>query len=484
MRARSSTGIGPGPTQQRDRVNLHAGQKLGDAADLRAFYIFAHVQEHLPGALTRAQFDTDPTQAVANNVTNRWGRDYDLQHVGLQYRAQLSPTQRLEISPYLQYRDIDHPIFEVISQISHDVGAEIRYENTADVAGRRNRFTVGLQPAFGRVGNRQYANTGGAHGALSRDELDRASTLALYAENGLMLTSRLTATAGFRVERSDRTVADRLLSNGDQSDARTFDAFSPRLGLLATTGKSVQLYANASRTVEPPLLLELTSFGNSGGFIPIDAQSAWQYEVGTRFESLGLSWDVSAYDIELTNELLNVNVKPFPTASFTVPSYRNSPATRHAGIEAGAGFRKWVGLLARGDVRDAIAARVAYTYNRFRFVDDPQFAGKRLPGAPTHFVSAELSYQHPSGFTLTPSIETVPGSYFLDSGNTVTNGPWSNVGLRAELASERLGTTLFVEGRNLTNRRYSGSAQMDNAAGQNFEPSDPRSIYAGLRWNR
>ena len=31
---------------------------------------------------------------------------------------------------------------------------------------------------------------------------------------------------------------------------------------------------------------------------------------------------------------------------------------------------------------------------------------------------------------------------------------------------------------------YSGSVQVDNAAGNYFEPADPRSFYAGLRWQR
>src|SRR5689334_3113172 len=118
---------------RRDRVNLHGGYQLGDNTDARAFYFYARVNEELPGALDRATFENNPRAADPNNVANKWGRDYNLHHIGLQLRSQLTPTQRIEISPYMQYRDIDHPIFEVISQISHDYGAEIRYENTANL---------------------------------------------------------------------------------------------------------------------------------------------------------------------------------------------------------------------------------------------------------------------------------------------------------------------------------------------------------------
>jgi iron complex outermembrane receptor protein len=306
----------------------------------------------------------------------------------------------------------------------------------------------------------------------------------LYAENALSLSQRVTASAGLRLERSERKVNDFFLSNGDQSDSRTYDALSPRIGFLAQLTNTTQLFANASRTVEPPLLLELSSFGNSGGFLPLKAQSAWQYELGGRTQKLGVSWDVSLYDIELENELLNLNVQPFPGAPFTVPTYRNAPRTRHNGIEAGASFQRWVGLFTRDDVRDMISGRLSYTYNRFTFTEDPSFQGKDIPGAPHQYLTGELKYQHPSGFSIAPSVEMVPASYFLNSANSVTNGAWASLGLRAEWALERAGATVFTSAQNLTNARYSGSVQVDNDAGRFYEPSDPRSFFLGLRWSR
>jgi iron complex outermembrane recepter protein len=458
--------------QRRDRVNLHAGRVLG-RSDFRAFYFFAHVQEHLPGSLTRAEFDANPSAASAANVANQWGRDYDLHHAGVQLRAQITPTQRIEISPYLQYRDIDHPIFEVINQLSHDWGVEARYENAAVIAGRENNLVVGIQPAYGTMINTQFVNNQGRHGAPTRDEHDYATTAAAYLENRLTLTPGLRLSAGFRAERSTRKVDDFFQSNGDQSDRRTYDAFTPRLGLTFQARPSVQLFANASRTVEPPLLLELSSFGNAGGFINLRPQSAWQYEAGARRTAGPVSLELSIYDIELRDELLNRNVQPFPAAPFTVPTYRNVPKTRHAGIEAGVAAR-----------RDGLSGRLAYTYSHFTIVSDPTFTGNTLPGAPPHYISADATYSHRSGFSLTPSLEWVPQSYVINSANTVSNDAWSNVGLRADWTVARLGTTVFVYGQNLANARYSASVQVDNAAGRWFEPADPRSVYAGVRVTR
>ena len=468
--------------QQRDRVNLHGGYRISDNTDARVFYFFAHVKEELPGSLDRATFESNPRAADPNNVAQRWGRDYDLHHVGLQLRTQLSANQRLDISPYMQYRDIDHPIFEVISQISHDYGAEVRYENTHTLGSLDNRFTLGFQPAHESLINKQYVNQQGKHGAATKDQHDQASTLALYAEDVVSLTSQLSAVFGLRAEKATRETKDNFLSNGDQSDKRTYNPVSPKLGFTySMRSGNAQVFGNASRSYEPPLLLELNSL-TVPGYIDLDGQSAWQYELGARGRKIGLNWDLSLYDVELRNEILNINVQPFPNAPFTVPTYRNAPKTRHSGLEAGLSYQLPGALFVRGDVSDHLTLRTSYTLASYTYVDDPNYKGNDIPGAPHQVLAAEIKYNHPSGFSLAPSVEWIPQAYFVDSQNTVKNDGWTNLSLRAEWATS-YGMTLFAAGQNLANRNFSQSVQVDNAAGKFFEPADGRSFYAGLRWS-
>jgi iron complex outermembrane receptor protein len=188
------------------------------------------------------------------------------------------------------------------------------------------------------------------------------------------------------------------------------------------------------------------------------------------------------YDIELTDEILNINVQPFPNAPFTVPSYRNADRTRHYGLEAGLAWQ--VTGAEASDGRDRLTARLAYTLATFRYVSDSVFDGNDLPGAPRHHVNAELRYEHPSGLALAPRVEWVPASYFVNSENTVKNDAWATLGLRAEWSVREAGLTAFIEGRNLLDERYAASVQVDNAAGRFYEPAEGRSVYAGLRWAR
>jgi iron complex outermembrane receptor protein len=470
--------------QGRDRVNGHLGYVLSENTDVRAFYFFARVDEQLPGALTASELASTPTASNPENRADRWGRNYDLHHLGLQLRTQLGAGQRLEISPYFQYRDIDHPIFQVINQQSRDYGAEARYENSLPVFGRTNRLTVGLQPSWLNMDNRQFVNEVGEHGALRKEQKDEAVGLALYAENALALTPRLTAIAGFRLDHAIRKSRDQFLSDGDQSDHREFNPVLPKVGMLYAIPKlQGQVYGNVSRSFEPPLLLELNSL-TVPGFINLAGQDAWQFELGFRGRSGAIGWDVAAYDVELKNEILNINVQPFPGAPFTVPTYRNAPRARHYGLEAGLEYNVQGGVFLRGEKQDETRLRLGYTFARYRFSDDPDFEGNDIPGAPEHHFQAEVQYRHPSGFSLAPKVEWVPGSYFINSANTASNEGWATLGLRAEYDIDRLGLTAFAAGENLTDTRYSASIQVDNAAGRSFEPADGRSFYLGLKWSR
>ena len=240
------------------------------------------------------------------------------------------------------------------------------------------------------------------------------------------------------------------------------------------------MFGNASRIYEPPLLLELNSL-TVPGFVDLDAQDAWQFEIGTRGRKGPWRWQLSAYDMEIDDEILNVNVQPFPEAPFTIPTYRNAAETRHLGLEAGLELSAPVRLLA-DEGGERAGFRMAYTLSRFEYVSDPDFEGSEIPGIPAHVLQLEAEYAHPLGLSIAPSLEWVPDDLFVDSANTITSDGWLTLGLRGEWELDALGATAFVEARNLSDRVYSPTVSVDDAAGRYFQPADGRSLYAGVRW--
>ena len=94
-------------------------------------------------------------------------------------------------------------------------------------------------------------------------------------------------------------------------------------------------------------------------------------------------------------------------------------------------------------------------------MDDANFGNNDLPGAPRHFVIAELRYQHGSGFWIAPGVEVVPHGYFVNSENNARTEAYTlfNVRLGYDYKPWNLG--VFLEGRNLTNASYVSSVQVD-----------------------
>ncbi len=470
-------------SQWRDRVNFNLGKVFSENFNARMFYFFADVQEDLPGQLTKAQFDADPRQANSNNVANRWGRDYTLHHVGVQLRSQLSENMRLEVAPYMQYRDIVHPIFRVIDQISRDYGVEARLESDITTGQRTHRTYLGVQLASGNTDNRHFDNVGGNSTTLRKDQKEKAGVAGIYAEGIWAVSDDFSAVTGFRFDRSRRQLDDRFLSDGDQTDERNYNAFLPKIGAVYGWQKvNGQVYANVSRSYEPPLLLELNSFTRPG-FVDLSAQDAWQFEIGTRGIKSTLSWDFSLFMLDIENEIININVQPFPGAPFTVPSYRNAASTRHYGVELGLTTESRA-LKQKSREEIGTGARVAYTFARCKYHNDPVYGNNHLPGLPDHTIQGEVSLWHPIGLTLSPNIELVPKDYAITSDHAVHNDGWTVLGIRADYNVSRIGANFAIELRNLTDGKYSPTVSVDNAAGMFYEPADGRSIYASFTWFR
>jgi iron complex outermembrane receptor protein len=209
----------------------------------------------------------------------------------------------------------------------------------------------------------------------------------------------------------------------------------------------------------------------------IRPQIATTYELGTRGRRPDYTWDVSVYRAEIKDELQCLTAPATPGAC----TVQNADRTMHQGIEAGFGFAMLKGIVTPGD---KVWLNVAYTLNDFHFDGDALYSDNRLPGAPRHYLRAEMLYRHANGFYAGPNVEWVPQAYYVDNANTVKTEPYALLNFKVGYDTGD-GLSGYVEARNIFDKTYISSASIAetaNAISALFEPGNGRAVYAGLRF--
>jgi iron complex outermembrane receptor protein len=459
--------------QQAQRTNANIGYRFNPDIETRFYIGYANSQSDLPGNLTKAQLKQDPTLSILSPATLQQKRDIDLWRIANKTTLRMGAT-RFEIGAYYSDKTLFHPIFQVLDQDNHDYGFEARMIHEGELFGRKNEFVLGFNPSRGVTQEDRWVNNKGARGARTNKSEQIASNMEMYAENRLFVIPEIALITGVQYTRAKRKFNDQFFATAaqDESFDVTYTQTSPKLGVLYQYLPNVQLYANVSRSFEPPSFGELV-----GGLKPniVSAQSGTTLEIGTRGNSNRIDWDVSAYYAKLHDELLQTAV--FAAGNNSVPTSQTTNASRtiHAGLE--------MGITARLPAN--LEWRHSLLINEFRFDDDRNFGDSRLPGVPHSLLRGELMYRS-HGWYIGPTIETSPQKYAVDFAETLYTDAYTIFGWKMGQQVNR-NISWFLEGRNLTNRKYAATTSVvrnqNGADGALFLPGDGRSVYMGVQWH-
>jgi len=372
-------------------------------------------------------------------------------------------------------------------------------------------FESTAQYTIGSADRGYFLNQGGQTGAqIGRTELN-ASTLSMFAGLNLPVWANVTASPAISYAHATRDNDDlyklatrptiaynpanptMLLPNGavptqGTSYARTYNGWSPSVALSYRPDKTQTFFVAGSRVFEPPshddLIATVNGTPNSSPGRPnpamaalaaaafttpgLKAQTATTMEGGWRGRTERFSWDAVTYFSWIDNELLSLR-----DATGAPIGAINAGRTTHFGVELGAGVK----------LTDQWSARLAYTYQDFRFVNDPVRGNNRLAGAPPHLLQAQLQYQVTTAWMAQGAVRWSPASIPVDNMNTLYADPYAVVDLRTEYRIDKT-FRVFGEVTNLFNKTYASStliidqARPDQAA---FLPGDGRGFYAGVK---
>lgn len=458
-------------------ASANTGYTFGDDQEVRAYVSGGYIHQQIPGSLSLTQALNSPELANPANIGNgvtvgNYQRDQNVQRAALQTRWRLDANTVLEGGVYATHKELDHPIFQVINQVSDNWGVFGRVDWQGEVLGMKSDLFYGLSYRVGENDAKQWINANGSRGALTAQSYQDATGLDVFAEGRVFVVDGFALVAGGSYGRAERDYRSTPPSAVVVTDSETYDWFAPRVGFIWQNPDGLQVYGNVTRSVEPPNFGSLAP--TTGGFQPLKEQDAVTAEIGTRGRVNSLVWDVAFYRAEIDNELLTYSVNP--TAGIPAATFNALNGTMHQGLEAGLDWQ----------IIDGLRLRQTYMWSDFRFTNDLQYGDNSLPIVPEHFYRAELKGTV-GNFWIAPSIEVAASEAYVDYANTFRTKPYAVVNLNLGYTFEN-GPMVFVDVRNILDENYvSNFTPVVNwntatavGARNVFFPGDKRSIYGGV----
>ena len=454
------------------KFNANMVIEPNDRSSLQFFIAAGTVNLLIPGGLTKTQMEQNPQQANTTAVNRGADRNDDRFRLGILYENQLLTHLKATVSGYWDWRQLEHiPVFRFLDISRVGTGGDFRLLYDQPIGRFANKLIVGTSLQYQSQRENDFNSSipgGGVRGVLLANEKQFLDNFGVYIQDQFFITPDLSVTAGVRYSDYSFELEDLFLSDGDDSGNRSFDRFTPRVGVNWSPVKDISLFANYSTAFQTPTVSELTSGGGTG-FINLNPEKIDNYEVGSRgnFSLFGLpaSFELTLFRMDIKDKILS------ETVGF-VTTFRNSGDTRHQGVSAGLGV----------DITRSLNAQVSYTYSNFKFVDGA-FNGKRVPGQTPHQVLAALYYKHflhGNAYFRTGVELRHSDDYFVDDLNTASNDDWSTVALKMEYKRDQFKAGLVVD--NLTDEIYSDAVSINRGLGDYFNPANGLTVTGNVSW--
>ncbi|MBN8969477.1 MAG: TonB-dependent receptor [Rhizobiales bacterium] len=496
---------------QRTSASVNVGAELSENVTTRFFAGYTELGFDVAGPLSKSQLQSNPRQVGTgpgagginsgpNVVRDRPRREADQFLIGSRTTATFGPHVFDVALGYTYTNDMFR--FPITSGVRTTNGGDftglVRYAYKPNEAALLPLLESTAQYTVGSADRGYYLNQGGQTGAMVGANDLKASTLSLYSGLNVPVWQAFYVSPSISYSHATRENQDlyglptrptavynppnTLQPNGsfatvNNSYNRTYSGWNPSLALSYRPDNNTTLYTAVSHSFEPPTHDDLIALvggtpntsGNSFKTPDLKAQTATTAEAGWRGRFDRFSWDAVVYYSWVNNELLSLR-----DATGAQLGAINADKTTHFGVELGAGAR----------LTDQISARVAYTYQDFRFSHDPVRGNNRLAGAPQHLINALLQYQATDAWRLQGAVRWSPSKTPVDNMNTLYADPYVVVDLRTEYKLDQT-FTLFAEVTNVFNENYAASTlildTMQRADQAAFMPGDGRGYFGGIK---
>lgn len=490
----------------RQSVNVRSDQDLGQGAVLKTLLGYTRIDQETGAnsALTYRDYIDNPTK---NNVSIAW-RKVDALRLSTQYERE-TETSLLSITPYLRSNAMDlngsynlssDPRVEKTNVFSLGVMAKWRQDfegalkprlivglDVERSPGKRNEDSLTVSTTGSGADRNYYAY---AFGNRIYDYDVTFKSASPYVQGELSPTQALRVTAGLRFDNIGYDMSNNIAAATTRagtsaryygqvhSASVNFTNWSPKLGATLALSPRSSLYASYNHGFRAPSESQLfragsdtqaNALGKAELALALKPIKARQFEVGWRGAVDGWSFDLAAYQLTKTDDL--VSQRDLAT---NISTSVNAGKTEHKGIELALGkalSRQW-----RFDT--------ALSYATHRYVDwvtaTVDYSGKDMETAPNVMANTRVTWTPRPG-TMAQLEWLSLGAYWLEASNSSTYGKYPGHDVFNLRLSQSVGkdVSAFVRLMNLTDRRYADSASVSSNTPV-YAPALPRALYVGL----
>jgi iron complex outermembrane receptor protein len=481
-------------------VNTAVSVPVGERNRLGVFATGGFNRYDIPGPLTAAQVEEDPTQANPVYAARKERRDNTLGRLGAVYEIHSGERHELRTSLFVGPKFLqrsERGTFRDFTRYHAGGSAIYRYHSPVG-SSAASVLSVGLDEAYqdGAILFYSLAPDGTRGDELRTNKREGANNFGAFVQEELSLGEHWGITAGARYDNITYYVTDFL--DQDLCATRSFTRVSPKLGLNYRRTPTHAFYASVGGGVEAPAGNETdpaSTFGQDSVYAinpllePIISTS---YELGTKQVAvLGggsapweVNYDAAVYYTDVRNEIV-----PYRGGRF----YFTAGQAARTGAELG-------GRVGKGP----LALQAAFTYSHHRYLDytvdsvhygkpgaTADYSGNKVVGVPDWTWSTGLGYAPASLGGLRAQLAWQgSSSYYADDANTITVDGYGvlnlSLGLDRPIALTQggLGVRGSLAINNLLDAAYIGSAFLNpdlvNGVPVAYEPGLPRNVTVSV----
>ncbi len=486
---------------KRTVANLSIESMLAQKTKLGVFLVGTGNLFHIPGPLTKAQFDADPKQSNTTYLARDERRYNRLGRIAVSLEHEINSVHSLSGMAYANPKYLQRSERGTFRDFTrYHIGGNLLYRNNLQFSNNiSNKFTVGIDEAYqdGAVLFYSLSATNGRGSTLRDNKREGANTFGAFVQNEMNIGDNLSIIIGGRYD-NITYYSENFLDPSLGLQKKSFERFTPKAGLTYLFSKTHSIYANLGGGVEVPAGNETdpaSTFGQDTVYNLnplLEPISSNTFEIGTKhlmYQSNSDFIKSVMYDLAIYYIIINNDIIPYRGGRF----YFTAGKTDRMGIETSLNVQFNNGFSVLGAFTFSQNKYKEYLVDSVHYGNPGAFAdykNNKVAGIPDLFYSAGLSYS-PEFFSSMYANITLNGTgkYFVDDANKIEIPSYNiisaTIGVRdfAKI-SDMFFISGFVTVNNLTDEKYAASAFInpDIVAGEAIylEPGLPRNISASI----